>query len=64
MANHGLVCLESGLKRALNLALEVELLARIYCQCLQVGEPVLLSDEEMERMTQVFLGYGANAQED
>ena len=62
MANHGMVCLEEGLARALNLALEVELLARIYCQCLQLGEPVSLSDEEMERMRKVFLSYGANAQ--
>ena len=42
MANHGMVCLDDGMKRALHLALEVELLARMYWQCLQVAEPALL----------------------
>ena len=63
MANHGMVCLDDGMKRALHLALEVELLARMYWQCLQVAEPALLDDQEMERMTQIFLTYGANAQQ-
>jgi len=28
-----------------------------------VAEPALLDDQEMERMTQIFLTYGANAQQ-
>jgi L-fuculose-phosphate aldolase len=62
MANHGMVCFERDLKRALDLAIEVEHLARVYGQALQMGEPVLLSDEEMELMLEKFRSYGANAQ--
>jgi L-fuculose-phosphate aldolase len=62
MANHGMVCLEGSLSRALALAVEVEQLARMYWQCLQLGEPALLSDEEMARMVGIFGRYGADAQ--
>ncbi len=62
MANHGLVCLERDLRRALALAIEVEHLAGVYGRCLELGEPVLLSDEEMARVKEKFLNYGANAQ--
>jgi L-fuculose-phosphate aldolase len=58
MANHGLVCLEHDLPRALALAVEVEQLAQAYYQCLVVGEPVVLGDAEMERVLEKFKGYG------
>jgi L-fuculose-phosphate aldolase len=61
MANHGLVCLESSLPRALALAIEVENLARTYCQALQVGEPFILDDEEMERVIEKLGSKGSNA---
>jgi L-fuculose-phosphate aldolase len=59
MANHGLICLERDLPRALALAVEVEHLARAYCQCLAIGEPVLLDDEEMDRVLEKFRHYGS-----
>ncbi len=61
MDNHGLVCLESDLARVLNLAIEVEQLARIYAQCLQIREPEILSDGEMAEVVEKFKDYGANA---
>lgn len=61
MANHGLVCLESTLQRALALAVEVENLARTYCQALQIGEPVILDDAEMLRVMAKLGGQGSNA---
>jgi L-fuculose-phosphate aldolase len=61
MANHGLVCLERDLPHALALAIEVENLARTYCQCLAIGEPVLLDSEEMARVIEKFKHYGAGA---
>ncbi|MDZ4731036.1 MAG: class II aldolase/adducin family protein [Xanthomonadales bacterium] len=61
MANHGLVCLESNLPRALALAMEVENLARTYCQALAIGEPVILDDEEMQRVIAKLGGKGSNA---
>jgi L-fuculose-phosphate aldolase len=60
VANHGLVCLAGDLPRALALATEVENLARIYCQCLAIGEPVLLDSEEMAQVIEKFKYYGAN----
>lgn len=59
MANHGLICQESGLVRALDLAVEVEQLAGVYLQCLKVGRPVLLDDEEMDRVVGKFEDYRA-----
>lgn len=58
MANHGLVCLATGLGKALALAIEIEQLARAYIRCLCVGKPVILDDEEMERVLVKFKTYG------
>jgi L-fuculose-phosphate aldolase len=58
MANHGLLCLEHDLPRALALAIEIERLAQVYHQCLAVGEPVILDDEEMARVLEKFKDYG------
>lgn len=57
IANHGLVCLERDLPSALAMAQRVEQLARMYCQCLQIGEPVILSDQEMGVMVEKFSTY-------
>lgn len=59
MGNHGLVCIERNPERALALAIEVEQLAQVYLQCLAVGEPPILDDEEMARVVEKFKSYGA-----
>ena len=64
MANHGLICLDSSLDRALSMAVEIEHLAGAYCRSLALGEPVILSDEEMNRVVQKFNNYGANSTAD
>jgi L-fuculose-phosphate aldolase len=58
MANHGLLCLEHDLPRALALAIEIEHLAQVYQQCLEVGGPVILGDEEMAAVLEKFKDYG------
>lgn len=58
MANHGLLTLAASLDSALALAVEVEQLARSYLQCLAVGEPVILADDEMDRVLEKFKTYG------
>jgi L-fuculose-phosphate aldolase len=58
MANHGLLCLERDLPQVLALALEVEQLAQVYHQCLAVGAPVILGDQEMEIVLEKFKDYG------
>lgn len=58
MANHGLLCLEHDLPKALALALEIEQLAQMYHQCLAVGDPVILAQAEMDRVLVKFKDYG------
>ncbi len=60
LANHGLLCLASSLNRALTLAVEVEQLAKSYCQILQMGNPVLLDREEMQRVLEKFREYDSH----
>lgn len=50
LAHHGQVTVAASLAQALALAVEVETLARMYLQALQLGEPPLLSLTEMERV--------------
>jgi L-fuculose-phosphate aldolase len=57
LANHGLLCLDADLDRVLALAIEVEDLARVYSQTIQIGKPVLLSDAEMMKVIGKFKDY-------
>jgi L-fuculose-phosphate aldolase len=58
MANHGLIAVGRSLDAALSLAVEVETLAEMYWRALQVGEPVLLPDDEMHVVLAKFSAYG------
>jgi L-fuculose-phosphate aldolase len=59
LANHGLIALGPSVRSAFALALEIENLARQYWLALQVGEPVLLSDAEMDEILTHFETYKA-----
>ena len=58
LANHGMIALGASVDAALALAVEVETLAEMYWRALQIGEPVLLPDAEMERVLEKFATYG------
>lgn len=58
LANHGLIAAGATLATALQLAWEVEELARQYCLLLPLGEPVLLDAEELQRVSAQFADYG------
>lgn len=58
LANHGLVAVGESIESAYNVALEVEFTARIYHQALSVGKPVILEEDEMERVIVKFESYG------
>ena len=62
LANHGMIAAHVSLDRALALAVEVESLAEGYWRALQIGEPVILGDAEMDVVIEKFKSYGANAQ--
>ncbi len=58
LANHGLVAVGPNLAAAFAVAEEIELVARIYLQAKAAGEPVILGDEEMDRVVAKFRTYG------
>lgn len=57
LAHHGVIACEATLPDALKLAIEVENLAQTYLHACTLGEPPLLSDEEMARVAERFLTY-------
>ena len=57
LANHGLLAVSTDLPNAFNIAEEIEFCAEIYYKSKCVGEPFILSDEEMELMDQKFNHY-------
>ena len=60
LARHGMVTLGKDLESALRVAVEVETLARMYLQALQLGEPPVLSSAQMQAVHAQFRGlhYG------
>jgi L-fuculose-phosphate aldolase len=59
LAHHGIITLGEGLGEALSIAIEVEGLAEMYLNCLQVTEnPPVLGEHEMERVLKRFKTYG------
>ena len=58
LANHGLVTVGANIDAAFATAEEIELVARIYYQAKNVGQPVVLPDEEMEIVIEKFKKYG------
>lgn len=58
MANHGMLVFGRDLPGALALATEFETLCEQYWRTRQLGEPVLLSDEEMAEVVERFRWYG------
>jgi len=59
LGHHGMICFAADLNRVLALAVEVETLARIYLQALQVAEPPVLPEEEMVEVLRRFGDYKA-----
>ena len=58
LANHGLIALGQDLDSALQRALHLEGLAQQYLLTLQIGEPVILTSEEMSTVVERFKTYG------
>ena len=58
LANHGMVAIGDSLAKAMWRAVELETIAKQYCLSLSIGEPVLLSDLDIEKTLEGFAGYG------
>jgi L-fuculose-phosphate aldolase len=58
LANHGLLVAGGDLAEALALAIEFEDLCEQYWRACQLGQPILLTPEEMHAVREKFAGYG------
>jgi len=65
LGQHGQIALGGTMKSALYLAVEVETLARMYVQALSLGEPPILSNEELDKVMKQMrdIHYGSMAAE-
>tara|TARA_B100000767_G_scaffold94767_1_gene91140 strand:+ start:1114 stop:1761 length:648 start_codon:yes stop_codon:yes gene_type:complete len=57
LSNHGLVAVGKDLNEAFNVAEEVEHLSRLFIEAKKIGEPLLLSDNEMAEVLNRFNSY-------
>ncbi|GIP65636.1 fuculose phosphate aldolase [Virgibacillus pantothenticus] len=58
LANHGINVVGDNLDEAFAITEQLEFCARLYWQSKAVGNPVILSDEEMDNMVTRFVTYG------
>lgn len=58
LGNHGMIAVGVDLADALALAIEVESLCEQYWSALQLGEPNILSAQQMAEVIEKFKGYG------
>jgi L-fuculose-phosphate aldolase len=58
LANHGMIAVGADLEQAMWLAVELETLARQFCNALLIGGPVLLSEAEIAEALVAFSNYG------
>lgn len=58
LANHGLLAAAGDLPNAFNTAEEIEFVAEVYWRAKAIGEPVILSKDEMTLMEEKFKSYG------
>ncbi|MEX2352644.1 MAG: class II aldolase/adducin family protein, partial [Gammaproteobacteria bacterium] len=62
LANHGQIALGDSLTAAMKMAREVEQLARLFCIAAQVGNPVVLDEDEIRINVEKFKSYGQKDQ--
>ena len=58
LGNHGMIATGPTLAKAMWTAVEVEALARQYVTVLQLGDPKILPDDEIDRVIEKFKNYG------
>lgn len=58
MAHHGVIAAHVSIAKALTLAVSVEELATHYLNCLPMGEPPVLTDEQIADVVEKFKTYG------
>ena len=61
LGNHGLIAAGSTLPKAMRVLQEIESLCEVYLKALAVGEPAVLSREQMAEVIAKFATYGKTA---
>jgi L-fuculose-phosphate aldolase len=64
LANHGLLVIGPTLEETLRRTFDIEMLARQYVYALQIGEPFILPDAEIERVRLKMRTYGTQEADD
>jgi L-fuculose-phosphate aldolase len=64
LGNHGIIAVGETLAQAMWRASELETLAKMYHLALAIGEPVILSDDEIMRTVERFKSYGQGLEGD
>jgi len=59
LANHGLIVVGRDIEDALNVTCEIERLCEQYVYALQIGFPIILSNQEMDEVIDRFKSYGS-----
>jgi L-ribulose-5-phosphate 4-epimerase len=55
LKNHGVLATGTSLSRAFAAACRIEMAAKIYLLALQIGDPVILTDEQIKEIKRVYL---------
>jgi L-fuculose-phosphate aldolase len=63
MGSHGVVTVGPTLAKAFEAAEIIEYVARVYYLAKNLGEPTILSDEEMDKVIEKFRAYGNSRQD-
>ncbi len=58
LANHGLIAGAENIQNAVYIAEQIEYISELYVKAKSIGDPIILSDEEMEKMVELFKNYG------
>ena len=58
LANHGIIVGAGDIHNAFNIIEQIEYVAELYVRARSIGDPVILSDNEMEKMVNLFKNYG------
>jgi L-fuculose-phosphate aldolase len=59
LANHGMIVIGTTLSETLKRTFDLEVLARQYIYAAQLGEPIILPDDEIERVRLKLYSYGS-----
>ena len=58
LANHGLTTAGKDIANAFNITVQVEYISNLYIKAKNIGEPIILPDDEMNSMLERFKTYG------